>query len=549
MIEHQLEQGSPEWLAHRTKYFNASDAPAMLGISKYKTRTELLHEYHTGISKSVSQSTQKLFDDGHRFEALARPIAESIIGEDLYPVVGTEGIYGASFDGLNLTQDINWENKTLNDDIRAAKTVDDLDEMYLVQMEQQHMVSNAEKTLFTGTKFDAQGELLEKKEFWYTPNAERRQRIIDGWAQFKIDLDNYVPVEVIEKPKAKQIMALPSLAIQIRGEVTLSNLPEFAEAATAYIESIKTEFVTDEDFANGEATVKFCEDAEKNIELTQAAAIAQTASIDELMRTLDHIKAQLRDKRLLIKKLVVAEKDKRKFEIVDKARAEFVAHVESHLPTRLIVNIPDFQSGTRNKKTLSSMIEAVNLILVNSKIEVDALAREIAKKQAWFDDFAKDHLSLFPDLQTVIYKPMYDFKLLVESRINAEKAKQAEHEARIKAQAEEVARAKVLAEQEAQRKAELQAKESATASQTNAVEVPVSTDTKTTPPPELEAQFGKVFVDAADGPDKTVILNKARPTDDQIINALSLAFRVHESKIVEWLLEMDLEAASLKLAA
>lgn len=89
MKTHQLTQGSPEWLAYRANHFNASDAPAMLGISQYESRTELLHRLATGIAPEVDAATQRRFDDGHRFEALARPIAESIIGEELYPVVGS----------------------------------------------------------------------------------------------------------------------------------------------------------------------------------------------------------------------------------------------------------------------------------------------------------------------------------------------------------------------------------------------------------------------------------------------------------------------------
>lgn len=39
----------------------------------------------------------------------------------------------------------------------------------------------------------------------------------------------------------------------------------------------------------------------------------------------------------------------------------------------------------------------------------------------------------------------------------------------------------------------------------------------------------------------------SRPTDDAIIGALALHYRVHESKVIEWLLEMDLQAASARL--
>jgi hypothetical protein len=39
-----------------------------------------------------------------------------------------------------------------------------------------------------------------------------------------------------------------------------------------------------------------------------------------------------------------------------------------------------------------------------------------------------------------------------------------------------------------------------------------------------------------------------RPTDDAIIGALALHYRVHESKVIEWLMAMDLQAASARLA-
>lgn len=42
---------------------------------------------------------------------------------------------------------------------------------------------------------------------------------------------------------------------------------------------------------------------------------------------------------------------------------------------------------------------------------------------------------------------------------------------------------------------------------------------------------------------------KQRPTDDEIIDALSLHFRVHESTVIGWLLAMDLEAASARMVA
>ena len=70
-----LIQGSQEWHAHRAQHFNASDAPAMMACSSYKTRAELIKELATGIGQEVDAATQRRFDAGHQFEALARPLA------------------------------------------------------------------------------------------------------------------------------------------------------------------------------------------------------------------------------------------------------------------------------------------------------------------------------------------------------------------------------------------------------------------------------------------------------------------------------------------
>ena len=137
MIQHDVDQGTPEWHEHRAKYFNASDAPAMLGISPYKTRSALIAERATGITDDIDPNTQRIFDRGHKFEALARPLAEAHINEDLYPVTGTEGKLSASFDGLTIDENIAFEHKTLNSSLRGISKAEDLPEHYRAQMEQQ----------------------------------------------------------------------------------------------------------------------------------------------------------------------------------------------------------------------------------------------------------------------------------------------------------------------------------------------------------------------------------------------------------------------------
>jgi len=450
MKTHELVQGSQEWHAHRAAHFNASDSPAMMGVSKYKTRDQLLQELSTGITHDVDAATQRRFDDGHRCEALARTLAEEIIGQELYPVTGSEGKYSASFDGLTMLEDIAFEHKTLNDEIRATESIDDLHLMYRIQMEQQLMVSGAESCLFLASKWDNQGELIESKELWYLSDSKLRQDIVAGWEQFEKDLATYTPREIKEAPKAEAIMQLPALAIQIKGEVTLSNLPQFKAAADQFIANIKTDLQTDEDFANAEETVKFCDKAEKELELTKKAAIAQTASIDELMRTIDHIKAQLRDKRLMLDKAVKEQKETIKLKIIRDANELFLNHLDALYaetkPIELNVQRPDFAGAIKGLKKLDSIHDAVNTALANAKIGADAVAKDVRSKLAWFKESALSHNFLFHDLSLIIAKPMDDFQLVVTTRIADHKKAE---DARIKAEAE-----KLAAQQEAAKPAD-----------------------------------------------------------------------------------------------
>lgn len=456
-----LIQGTDEWKAHRATAFNASDAPAMLGISQYKSRSDLIKERATGIIPEVDSATQRLFDDGHRFEANARLLAEHIIGESLSPVTGTSAEYSASFDGITFDELIIFEHKTLNNGLRETlKNGSELDEQYRAQMEHQLMVANADKCLFMASTWDNQQNIVEELHRWYLPDPLLRARIVAGWEQFKKDVAAYVPSEIVEPPKAEAIQALPAVFVQATGMVTASNLSEFKKAATSFIAAIKTELITDQDFSDAESTVKFCKEAEGNLDQVKANVLAQMSTVDEVVRTLDHIKKQLADKRLMLDKLVKSEKESRKLAIVNEAIASFNSHLaelEAEIkPIRIIGIKQDFASAISGLKSLKSMQDKVGTALANSKIALDTEAADIRKKLSWLGALFAEHGDydfLFSDKQALITKPRDDFELAVRSRIRdhktTEAAKLEAERASIHAEEEAKARAKVEAEAKA----------------------------------------------------------------------------------------------------
>lgn len=380
MKVHNLLQGSPEWLAYRAQHFNASDAPAMMGCSPYKTRAQLLRELHTGVAAEVDIGTQKRFDNGHRAEALARPLAEQIIGEELYPVTGSQGRLSASFDGLTLAETRGFEHKALNDDLRRAFDAisngagqEALPLYHRVQMEQQLYVSGAELILFMASEWTAEGELVEEHHVWYEPDAELRAAILRGWEQFERDLAAYVLPEAAEPaPVGKAPEQLPALRIEVSGQVTASNLAEFKATALAAIRGVNRTLRTDQDFADAEKAVKWCADVEGRLKAAKEHALSQTASIEALFRAIDEIAGECRDTRLDLDKLVTRRKTEVKEEAVAKARRELDEHIATLnaelAPMRLPAIAADFAGCIKGLKSFASMQDKLDGLLTTTKI-------------------------------------------------------------------------------------------------------------------------------------------------------------------------------------
>lgn len=421
-----IQQGSDAWYQHRANHFNASDAPAMMGKSLYKTRNDLIKEIAAGSSSSIPQF---LADKGHEAERMARPCAEQIIGQDLYPVIGVEGIYSASFDGLTLRQDINFEHKMLNDEIRACESIDDLHDQYKIQMTQQMGISGAEKTLFLATEWDDNGDMVDSVEFWYEFDSDLWDDIKAGWAQLQKDVANYEHKPAVEKPVADVIEAFPVATIQAKGEIVLSNLDDVLPRFDLFLSSQKTELVTDDDFANGEAVAKFSRETAAKLKLSAQSVIDQIASVSDAVRTLENYADKFNALGLQLEKLVKSEKDNRKNAIINDAKVKWREHLVSLdkelVPVHLHIAPPDFLGVTKNKRTIDSLQNAVDTALSQSIIAADAMAKLYRQNLAWANEKAAEFNFLYAnDLGAIVSKDHEDFKNLIESRISAYKAQE-----------------------------------------------------------------------------------------------------------------------------
>ena len=456
----QAQQGSPEWLSIRARTLNASEAPAMMGVSPYMARSELLREKKLGIPREHDAATLARFAAGHEAEAAARAIVErDIVCEELYPIVATdnEGRLLASSDGATMLGGVGFEHKLWNEELAASVRDGVVPESHRWQLDQQIHIFGFEKVLFVVS--DGTPERFVWCEYRTTP--ERIDRLLAGWDQFERDLAEFVPEPETVKPAGKAPEALPALRIEVTGMVTASNLAAFRDHALAVFGSINTDLQTDADFADAEKTVKWCKEVEDRLDAAKQHALSQTASIDELFRTIDEIKEEARQKRLTLDKLVKAEKENRKAEIVAKAQRELSAHIVA-LQGRVgvLVNVGcNFGEAIKGLKSLDSMRDKVATALAHAKIEANAIADRIDTNRKTVED-----MSLMPDFAQVCTKAPDDFAALYamrkQQRADAEAKRleadreriRREEEAKARAEAERIAQAereRIRAEEQA----------------------------------------------------------------------------------------------------
>lgn len=445
MKVHNVQQGTPEWLALRASHFTASEAPAMMGASKFQTRNDLLAMKKTGIVPDVTPQQQAAFDRGHATEEMARPLAEEDIGEELYPIVGTSGNLLASMDGATMLGDVLFEHKLWNEKLVAQIRAGELDPHYYWQLEQQLLVSGAERVLFVCS--DGTRDKYVSME--YTPVPGRREELIAGWAQFEQDLGEFVPQETKVEAIGAAPDQLPALRIDVTGMVTASNLDAFKSHALTVISNISTELKTDQDFADADATVKWCGEVEDKLKAAKEHALSQTESIDVLFKAIDDITAETRRKRLELEKLVKARKEMIRSDIVMDAAKALQDHIDQINGTlggriRMPRVASDFAGAIKGKKSVSSLQEAADSELARAKIEASRIADGIRVNQASLNELAADHKFLFHDFQELALKANDDLVALIKVRINEHE----EQQAKIKRQEEE--KAQQLAAQQQQ---------------------------------------------------------------------------------------------------
>jgi len=452
MKRHNVQQGTQEWHDLRARIpYSASMAPIIMGASSKGTRSELLRILAGYEEKNYPKWVEEvLFPRGHAIEEATRPLIEAELDDELFPVTGSATFDGiellASCDGMTMLGDLNWECKSWNAKKAEAVSNGDIpDEDYWQVVHQALVNEDAERCMYTVSDGQDKREsvTIARSDF-----GGHLDTLLAAWRQFDEDLRNYQheekPAEVVGSAPGD----VPSLHIELDGAVTASNLPAVRETAIAKIRSINTDLATDEDFADAEATVKWCKTLEDRIKAAKEHALSQTESVDALFRTMDEIAGEARKARLSLDKQVKSRKDEIRGEIVDKRLGEIREHygqindglngVDLGVPTDARQRIA---AAMKNKRTIVSLRDAADQAVADMKLEANDRADNAHAVLKRIDAVADEHRHLFPDraglitadpaqIEDTIKARIADHQQAVAERERAEKLREAEERQR-----------------------------------------------------------------------------------------------------------------------
>jgi len=224
----RMVQGSPEWHEHRKSHRNASETPAVLGVSPFLTRYGLWLQRTGRAEQEVNWPMQR----GRELEPAARAAYEQLTGLVMEPLVLVDGEYSASLDGMTLDGSLVLEVKApvkgqgseLWKEVQAGQ----LPEHYFWQVQHQLMVAGA-RLAHVWIWDGRQGVLLEQH-----PAPDQWSKIRKAWDAFMELIRTDQPPLLTERDTVERLDPDWRLAAE-----RVINAKRFADAAAGELEAAK----------------------------------------------------------------------------------------------------------------------------------------------------------------------------------------------------------------------------------------------------------------------------------------------------------------------
>lgn len=448
-----LIQGSDEWKETRLSCLCASEAPAMMGASKFMSRNQLLALKKGWRSNPDPKFLTELYESGHAHEAEAREILELELCDEIKPIVGLVEIDGlellSSFDGL-IPGVFQWEHKDWNETLAENVLNGVLEAHYYWQLEHQLLVSGMDFVKF----MVSDGTIHRRVSMNYTSVPERREQLIAGWKQFVVDLENYELQPRREVVLARKQESLPALSYSVNNGIVVSNLKDYLPIIKARAEEEMSRVLeTDQDFADKAEFNKAVTDARKALKDAVSSVRGEFVSFQDFAETAAEVDAILQKMQSHGERQVKLEKERRKSEIIHIGEEEIhqcIAAIEVEIaPVRILstwYKVADFAAATKNKRSFDSMQDSVDEEVARVKVELNEVGKVIETNLKTLSEEAGEYRFLFQDLNSIVFQSEEAFRSIVLLRISSYERQQAEISL-AKAKAEAEAKARVVPEE------------------------------------------------------------------------------------------------------
>jgi len=233
------------------------------------------------------------------------------------------------------------------------------------------------------------------------------------------------------------------LILKVNTEITANNLDDYAVQIKKQVESVSTELVTDDDFANAKELVKAFKKSEDSLKDAKESIFDQ-GDLQKINDTIIELHDMVREKRLALNKLVTAEEKSRKQKLLDDA-FQSVEKVHRSCKWSNLIDFPshdDFIAQIKGKKLFDSMKDALDRFVGITIQDINSQSSEIENRAETIKVMIEGYESLF-SIDDLL-KMEGDASKYINARISAHKA---EIELAAKAKAEEIAKQAELAKQ------------------------------------------------------------------------------------------------------
>jgi hypothetical protein len=223
-------------------------------------------------------------------------------------------------------------------------------------------------------------------------------------------------------------MSRSNLEIALTGAVQRSNFDEFREDLIRQILEVKTELVTDQDFAVAEEQSKELKGTEKSLKAAKQAAISQVESIHFLFVAIDEVAEEARQTRLKLDRQIKERKSEIKEKLVEDALATVRRELESQTGEFYRIDWEPFLERSRfaevvkGKRSLLRVKAGVAEVIGGVSREIRLKARAVERADRKLEQISSQHRPLFQDRDALLDMSFDELEAEIEKRIRVANA-------------------------------------------------------------------------------------------------------------------------------